>query len=397
MENDLRKFLKNMHKEGMLTDLRLIDEVEEANKVNEKKMKNKISIKKPSELVKILDKDVIGQDEAKRALSIAVYNHYKRVLMEEEFDRQNEEYREVEIEKSNIIVLGDTGSGKTYMLKCIAKAIGVPIFISSATSLTSSGYVGDDVESILSGLLRICDFNIEKAEHGIVVIDEIDKIRKSSPGVSITKDVGGECVQQGLLKIVEGAVVGVPPQGGRKHPEQPLLYINTKNILFIGLGSFVGLEGIINERIKSSGKIGFKIEEKKGVTDDDNVFSKVEQEDLMDFGMIPEFVGRFPVLVNTNKLSVDELKRVLTEPRGALVKQYRKLMKMDGVDLSFDDDAVEAIAEVAIEKNVGARGLRGVMEKVLSEIMFNKNNSRKKSITITRDFIVEKFSGILKD
>ena len=261
--------------------------------------------------------------------------------MEEEFDRQNEEYREVEIEKSNIIVLGDTGSGKTYMLKCIAKAIGVPIFISSATSLTSSGYVGDDVESILSGLLRICDFNIEKAEHGIVVIDEIDKIRKSSPGVSITKDVGGECVQQGLLKIVEGAVVGVPPQGGRKHPEQPLLYINTKNILFIGLGSFVGLEGIINERIKSSGKIGFKIEEKKGVADDDNVFSKVEQEDLMDFGMIPEFVGRFPVLVNTNKLSVDELKRVLTEPRGALVKQYRKLMKMDGVDLSFDDDAVK--------------------------------------------------------
>jgi len=342
-------------------------------------------LKRPDQIKAYLDKYVIGQDEAKKTLAVAIYNHYKRILHKDDPERK------ANVEKSNILMLGPTGCGKTHLVKTIAKMLGVPYYIGSATSITESGYVGDDIESLIVGLLRNCDFNVEKAEYGIVFIDEIDKVAKKGAGVSVTRDVSGEGVQQGLLKMIEGHVVGVPPFGGRKHPEVPLMYVDTSNILFICAGAFVGLDDIIAKRTgRDQSRIGFQSE--TPVHSEDNILSKVEAKDLRDFGLIPEFVGRLPVVTYVNPLSQDALKRILSEPKDSLVAQYTELLREDGISLSFTDDSLSCIADMAIELGTGARGLRSIMERSMRDIMFSapkskRNNDIVKEIKITREMI----------
>lgn len=337
----------------------------------------------PREIKLHLDQYVIGQNEAKKFLSVAVYNHYKRL-------RHQRQKGEVEIEKSNIIFVGRTGTGKTLLAKTIAKFLNVPFAIVDATVFTEAGYVGEDVESILSRLLQVCDYDVSAAERGIVYIDEIDKVARKSDNPSITRDVSGEGVQQAMLKMLEGTEVNVPPQGGRKHPEQKLVKINTSNILFICGGAFDGIEKHIARRINTQ-PIGFKSKTDNRRIDRDNLLRYISQQDLKSYGLIPELIGRLPVLAYLEPLSLDALKRVMIEPKNALVKQYQKLFDLEGIQLTFSDDAITYIAQKAMEFNLGARGLRAICEAVMTDAMFELPSDRSiKTFEITRSYAEDK-------
>lgn len=340
----------------------------------------------PSSIKKFLDEYVIGQDRAKKSLAVAVYNHYKRIDSQRSISIDD-----VEIEKSNALMIGTTGTGKTYLAQTLARMLNVPFAIADATTLTEAGYVGDDVESMLVRLLQNAEYNIQKAERGIIYIDELDKISRKSENVSITRDVSGEGVQQALLKILEGTIATVPPKGGRKHPEQPLLNVNTKNILFICGGAFDGLEKIIEKRV-AKGSIGFTSDVySKNDIKKDEILAQVEPEDLIRFGIIPELTGRLPIVTTLESLDKEALLIILTEPKNALIKQYKKLFRMEGVELEFHQEALEAVAEIAIKRGTGARALRSIMENVMLDIMYKIPS--KENITnciITKEVVFEK-------
>src|SRR5690554_1499103 len=365
--------------------------IEQAHGILEEEFKKKssfdmkeVKLLKPAEIKKFLDQYVIGQDQAKKYLSVAVYNHYKR-LTQPSSD-------EVEIEKSNIVLVGETGTGKTLLARTIARMLHVPFTIVDATVLTEAGYVGEDIESILTRLLQVVDYNVNAAERGIVFIDEIDKVARKSDNPSITRDVSGEGVQQALLKLLEGAEVSVPPQGGRKHPEQKMVKVNTKNILFICGGAFDGIEKIIARRVNRQ-TIGFSSEEEERV-DKENLLEFINPTDLKEFGLIPELIGRFPVLTYLEPLDKEALRRILTEPKNSLVKQYVKLFGMDNVSLEFQEETLNFIVDKAVEFKLGARGLRSICEAILTDAMFEIPSSKKKNskFVVTLDYAKEQFS-----
>ena len=336
---------------------------------------------KPKQIKAFLDEYVIGQDEAKCALAVSVYNHYKRLMQRDACD-------DVEIEKSNIIMVGSTGTGKTLLARTIARLLKVPFTIVDATVLTEAGYVGEDIESILTRLLQVADYNVEEAERGIVFIDEIDKIARKSDNPSITRDVSGEGVQQGLLKLLEGSVVNVPPQGGRKHPDQKMIPVNTKHILFICGGAFDGIEKKIAQRLNAH-VVGYDSVQNSHKVDKNDMFRYITPQDLRSFGLIPEIVGRLPILTSLRPLDRATLRNILTEPKNSIIKQYIKLMEMDGVELSFNDDALEYIVDTAVEYKLGARGLRSIVETIMMDKMFEIPSSDVKACEITKEYARE--------
>ncbi len=341
------------------------------------------NLPKPDEIKAYLDQFVIGQDTAKRYLSVAVYNHYKRLNQTRDDD--------IEIEKSNIIIVGPTGTGKTLLAKTIARMLKVPFAIVDATVLTEAGYVGEDIESLLTRLLAACDYNVAEAERGIVFIDEIDKIARKGDNPSITRDVSGEGVQQGLLKLLEGSVVNVPPQGGRKHPEQKMIAVDTKNILFICGGAFEGIERKIAQRLNTH-VVGYAGGNHVSKTDREKLLHYVAPQDLRSYGLIPEIIGRLPILTNLEPLDRDALLRILTEPKNAIVRQYRKLLEMDGVELVIDDDVLEFVVDKAIEYKLGARGLRSLFETIMIDVMYQAPSLGKKKYVLTREFAKQQLS-----
>ncbi len=342
----------------------IVKETDEQENKNHSSVKTSAQLKKPREIKEFLDEYVIGQDQAKKQLSIAVYNHYKRLA------HNADENKSVEIEKSNIIMVGETGTGKTLLAKTIARQLEVPFCIVDATVLTEAGYVGEDVESILSRLLMVSDYDVEKAERGIVFIDEIDKIARKSDNPSLTRDVSGEGVQQGLLKLLEGSIVNVPPQGGRKHPDQKYIQVNTQNILFIAGGAFDGIKEIIERRMNKQA-IGFSSEKTNKVEDDSYILDKLDATDLRNFGLIPELLGRFPIVTHLDKLDEATMLRILSEPKNSIINQFIELFRLDGVELSFTEGALQKIVKETMEKGLGARGLRGTTEKVLEKYMYD--------------------------
>lgn len=347
---------------------------------------NKIELLKPREIKAYIDQYVIGQDEAKIVLAVAVYNHYKRITQPDTKSKD-----EVEIEKSNIIMVGETGTGKTLLARTIAKMLKVPFCIADATVLTEAGYVGEDVESILSRLLQVADYNVPAAEKGIIFIDEIDKISRKSDNPSITRDVSGEGVQQALLKLLEGSVVNVPPQGGRKHPEQKMIQLDTKNILFIAGGAFDGIDKIIASRVRTN-MIGYSFSNEQEAVDKDNLLQYIAPPDIKKFGLIPEIVGRMPVVTYLHPLTKETLRRILTEPKNSLVKQYKRLFEMDGIKLSFKDNVLDFIVDKSIEYKLGARGLRSIMEGILTDAMFELPSDKdSKELVITKAYAEEQF------
>lgn len=358
---------------------------------NVAKIEKELVLPSPKEIKAKLDEYIVGQDQAKKVLSVAVYNHYKRINHNILAKKTNKEQKtdDIELEKSNVLLIGPTGCGKTLLAKTLAKILDVPFASCDATTLTEAGYVGEDVENILLKLIQNADYDIERAQRGIIYVDEIDKIARKTQNVSITRDVSGEGVQQALLKIIESTIASVPPQGGRKHPQQEMIQIDTTNILFICGGAFVQLKDIIEKRMSSS-TLGFAADVKTKIEKDEiNLIDNIQPDDLIKFGLIPEFVGRLPVVVGLSDLKVDSLKSIMTTPKNAIVKQYVKMFKIDGVGLEFEDDAIEAVAEKAIELKTGARGLRTIMEEAMLGLMYDIPDQKDiEKVVITKDFIL---------